>query len=125
MDNNVSSGKYLYRLKQIDNSGGFKYSNEVEADINTPAQFALNQNYPNPFNPTTAISYQLAADSYVILKVYDVLGREVATLVNEYQLAGSYNYQLSTGSYQLSSGIYFYRLTAGNFYETKKLILMK
>ena len=81
------------------------------------------QNYPNPFNPTTAISYQLSAVSHVTLKVYDVLGREVATLVNEKQDAGTHVVTFD-GSH-LSSGVYFYRITAGTFIATKKLVLMK
>ncbi|GEM_PF-5020906 len=94
--------------------------------------FTLMQNYPNPFNPSTAISYQLSALSLVTLKVYDVLGREIATLVNEYQQAGTYISQFSIlnlpagrqGS-QLSSGVYFYKLQAGGYSETKKMLLTK
>ena len=95
-----------------------------------PADFMLFQNYPNPFNPTTNIIYKLSTASKVQLKIYDLLGRESMALVNEFQQAGTYNYlfssSLSQGNklkYQLSSGIYFYRLTAGNFTEAKKMIL--
>jgi len=92
-------------------------------------EFALSQNYPNPFNPETNISYQLPVSSKVSLKVYDVLGNEVATLVNEEKPAGKYqvnfNTQHTTNNQQLSSGVYFYRLQAGNFVQTKKFILMK
>jgi hypothetical protein len=89
--------------------------------------FALSQNYPNPFNPSTMISYQLAVNSHVTLKVYNVLGQEVATLVNDRQEAGSYtvSFNTSKGTLSLSSGVYFYRLNAGSFVSTKKLILMK
>ena len=90
-----------------------------------PTGFSLQQNYPNPFNPSTIISWQLAVDSYVTLKIYDSLGREVATLVNEFQRAGVYNSQFSIRNTQLSSGVYFYQLQAGNFVETKKLVLLK
>ncbi len=83
------------------------------------------QNYPNPFNPSTVISYQLPVNSLVSLKVYDAIGREVATLVNEVKEAGSYDVQLSMNSYQLSSGVYFYKLTAGKYSAVKKLVLMK
>jgi Secretion system C-terminal sorting domain len=94
----------------------------------TPASFALGQNYPNPFNPTTVISYQLSATSNVTLKVYGILGREVATVVNERQDAGSYNVTFD-GS-RLASGVYFYRLKAKSdkgrgFVSTKKVMLVK
>jgi hypothetical protein len=128
-DDNIAAGKYLYRLKQIDNDGGFKYSNEIEVEIGIPTKFSLSQNYPNPFNPETVISWHLAAGSYVTLKVYDILGNEVATLVNKEQSAGTYqisfNSQLTTDNKQPSSGVYFYQLRAGNFVGTKKMILMK
>ena len=88
-----------------------------------PTGFSLAQNYPNPFNPTTAISYQLPAYSHVSLKVYDVLGKEVATLVNENKPAG--NYKVEFNANNLVSGIYFYTMQAGAFVQTKKLILLK
>ena len=88
-----------------------------------PSSFSLSQNYPNPFNPATAISYQLPASSHVMLKVYDILGREVVTLVNNYHQAG--NYKVEFNAPKLVSGIYFYRLQAGDFVQTKKLILLK
>ncbi|MFA6598289.1 MAG: AGE family epimerase/isomerase [Ignavibacteriaceae bacterium] len=95
---------------------------------NVPYQYKLEQNYPNPFNPTTVISWQLAVSSYVTLKVYDVLGNEVATLVNEEKQPGSYkitfNPQQTTNNQQLSSGVYFYTMRAGNFVETRKMILL-
>ena len=97
-----------------------------------PVSFALYQNYPNPFNPSTTIKYQIPKPGLVQLKVYDILGREVAALVNEYQTAGVHSIQFSsdnklqtTNYKQLSSGIYFYRLKAGGFAETKKLLLLK
>jgi len=119
----TASGVVQYRLKQIDFDGQFEYSNVIEVDAGVPTQFALEQNYPNPFNPTTLISYQLPVASTVSLKVYDVLGREVATLVNERQEAGAYN--IAFNAKTLSSGIYFYRLQAGNFVATKKMMLVK
>ena len=124
-DYSVTSGKYIYRLKQIDNDGKYEYSKEVEVDLGKPTTFALNQNYPNPFNPITVISYQLPANSYVTLKVYNAIGTEVTTLVNGYKEAGSYNYELGIGNYELSSGIYFYTLRAGDFVQTRKMILLK
>ncbi len=101
-------------------------SSSVDEIVN-PSVFNLMQNYPNPFNPTTTIKYQLLEISFVTFKVYDVLGNEIATLVNEEKPAGSYEIEFSAagGGNELTSGIYFYRLQAGNFVETKKMILMK
>ncbi|MFA6979248.1 MAG: T9SS type A sorting domain-containing protein [Ignavibacteriaceae bacterium] len=124
-DNSATTGKYSYRIKQIDNDGKYEYSKEVEVDLGKPTTFALSQNYPNPFNPSTVISYQLPTNSYVTLKVYNAIGTEVTTLVNGYKEAGSYNYELGIGNYELSSGIYFYTLRAGDFVQTKKMILLK
>ena len=88
-----------------------------------PEDYLLRQNYPNPFNPATAITYQIPRTGFVTLKVYDVLGREVATLVNEEKPAGSYEMQFTANG--LTSGIYFYQLNTGNYSETKKMILLK
>jgi len=88
-----------------------------------PATFALYQNYPNPSNPTTTISYELPDKSFVSLKVYDILGNEVATLVSQNENGGSYSVKFD-GS-RFASGVYFYRLTAGNFVSAKKLIILK
>lgn len=90
-----------------------------------PKEFTLNQNYPNPFNPSTNISYQLSSGSFVSLKIYDVIGKEVAVLKNEFQNAGIYSVQLNVEKYKLTAGIYFYRLTAGYYSATKKMILLK
>jgi hypothetical protein len=95
----------------------------VESPQEIPSGFALEQNYPNPFNPTTTISYQLAASSDVILKVYDMLGREVASLVNEKQNAGTHLIRFDGSN--LPSGTYFYRLHCGSYAATKKLLLLK
>jgi len=106
-----------------------KYSTGVgvKNNDNNPNQFSLKQNYPNPFNPSTLIEWQSPVASWQTLKVYDVLGNEVVTLVNEYRPAGSYEveFQSKGSNRQLASGVYFYRLTAGSFIETKKLVLMK
>jgi Secretion system C-terminal sorting domain len=88
-----------------------------------PTIYKLSQNYPNPFNPSTTIEYSIPKTSFVSLKIYDILGTEVATLVNEEKPAG--NYQVSFDASSLSSGVYFYRLPAGSFVETKKMILLK
>jgi hypothetical protein len=122
-DNTVSTGLYLYRLKQIDNDGKYAYSNEVEADLGKPTTFALNQNYPNPFNPSTSIQYSVVSNLHVSLKVFNVLGKEVAVLVNEKQEPGTYNVDFSAAN--LSGGAYFYRLQAGEFVQTKKMIVLK
>ena len=95
-----------------------------EIDVK-PGTFQLSQNFPNPFNPSTIISYQIPVASHVILKVYDVLCKEVATLVDEFKNPGFYNSQFSIRNTQLSSGFYFYRLTAGNYSETKKMLILK
>ncbi len=136
-DNDVLSGKYQYRLKQIDNDGKYEYSDIVELTTGLPTRFELSQNYPNPFNPTTKIHYSVPPQSLplqggeakqgrlVTLKVYDVLGNEIATLVNEEKSAGTYEAEFSTGSVGNASGIYFYKLQAGSFSQTKKMILMK
>ncbi len=130
MDENLASGKYLYRLKQIDFDGTFEYSNDVEVLVAVPDRFELSQNYPNPFNPTTKIKYTIhdvtlsgVEGSRVILKVYDILGTEVITLVNENKPAG--NYEVTFDARTLSSGTYFYKLQAGSFVATKKLLLLK
>ena len=122
-DKNITAGKYNYRLKMVDNDGSFKYINIVNVDIATPAKFELSQNYPNPFNPSTTIRYQLPVNSRITLKVFDMLGKEVTTLVNEQKLAGSYEVTLNAD--RLSSGVYYYQLKTDNFVQTKKLALVK
>ena len=95
----------------------------VETDPIVVSSFKLEQNYPNPFNPSTTISWQLPVNAFVLLKVYDVLGNEVTTLVNDQKAAGSY--QTDFDASNLSSGTYIYRLEAGNFVQTRKMILLK
>ena len=87
LDNTVETGFYVYRLKQIDFGGQFEYSDVIEVEVNGPLTFGLEQNYPNPFNPSTKIEYSIPSESFVELKVYDILGKEVAVLVNEQQQA--------------------------------------
>ncbi len=111
--------------RYANNSGG---ASAVSESAGLPKSFVLYQNYPNPFNPTTMISYQLPMSSHVTLKVYDVLGREVAALVSERENAGSYSvtfYASGGDGSRLSSGVYFYRLTAGSYVATKKLVIVK
>jgi hypothetical protein len=126
-DNNVTSGAYSYRLKQIDFDGSYSYSNEVEVEVDAPLQFALSQNYPNPFNPTTQIEYSIPQDDYVSLRVYNALGQQVATLVNGIVKAGSHSvsFNASSAAGGLSSGIYYYRIQSDNKVLVKKMMLMK
>ncbi len=124
-DNAAPSGSVLYRLKQVDFDGTFSYSPIVETVVNAPTTFALNQNYPNPFNPETRIGYRLPIAADVKLELYDMLGRKLVTLVNARQEAGAYLIAFNAQTLNLASGIYFYRLQAGNFVETKKMMLMK
>jgi hypothetical protein len=95
----------------------------VKGNGKFPLSFALHQNYPNPFNPVTKISYNIPAGGFVTVRVYDILGREITTLVNEFLPAGQHQVDFSSG--QLSSGIYYYRLQAGNFISIKKMVLMR
>jgi len=105
----------------------YKIVNVGSTNSNTPNDFSLSQNYPNPFNPSTKISWQSPIGSWQTLKVYDILGNEVATLVNEYRNAGNYeiDFQSTVSSHQLANGVYFYRLQAGDYVETRKMILLK
>ena len=123
-DRNLATGKYSYRLKQIDNNGNFEYFNlNSDVIIGVPSKFELSQNYPNPFNPSTKINFDLAKDGKVNLKIYDMLGREVSTLVNEFRTAGYYTIDFNASA--LSSGVYFYRITTEDFSAIKKMVLMK
>ncbi len=123
VDENVNSGKYYYRLKQTDFDGKFAYSKIIDADIAKPDVYSLGQNYPNPFNPVTAIKYEIPKAGKVNLVVYDMLGREVKALVNEYQEAGRYDVKFNAD--RLASGTYFYEIQTGNYIEVKKMILLK
>ena len=138
MNESILSGTYQYRLKQIDYDGSYEYSNIIEVEVGIPTEFSLEQNYPNPFNPTTIIKFTISDLRHTILKIYDVLGNEIVTLVNEEKEAGIYEVEFfATG---IPSGIYFYRLTAGDpstslpadrqgsgqsFTATKKMIILK
>jgi len=123
IDENVTGGKYSYRLKQIDNDGKFEYSKVIEIDVGTPLNYELSQNYPNPFNPSTTIKFSIPEKGNVNLLVYNILGEEVAILLNEVKEAGVHTINFDAA--ELKSGIYFYRLQAADFVETKKMILMK
>ena len=130
---NISPGSYFFVTRVIQDTFGIKNTNFItkvkkQNDV-IPTSFSLSQNYPNPFNPETRIQYSVVNAQHVVLKVYDVLGNEVAVLVNEEQPAGTYqisfNQQQTTNHQQLSSGIYFYQLHAGDFVQTKKMILLR
>ena len=124
VDKSVSNaGKYYYRLKQIDNNGSFKYSSIVEADVNSPSVFSLNQNYPNPFNPSTIISYSLPQASNVKLIVYNAIGQPIRVLENGFKNSGTYNVTFNAS--ELSSGIYFCKIEAGQFSQIRKMMLLK
>jgi hypothetical protein len=140
-DYNLPMGQYFYRLKQKDTDGTTSLSFIVEAVIEPPKVFELSQNYPNPFNPTTKIKYRIplsptllkrenggTLEGFVTLKVYDILGKEIATLVNEEKSAGVYEVEFIVGqdsSPEIASGVYFYQLKAGEFIKTKKFILLR
>ncbi|MBK9099546.1 MAG: T9SS type A sorting domain-containing protein [bacterium] len=126
-DSKVSAGRYTYRLKQIDFDGSYEYSPEAEVVVSALLVFSLDQNYPNPFNPNTVISYQLPVSSDVTIKVFDILGNEVATLINDYKTAGKYEVEFNQASINpnLVSGIYVYQLKAGEYSSVKKMILLK
>ncbi len=133
LDNSVNSGKYEYRLKQVDIDGSFEYSETVEVNLEIPTEFKLAQNYPNPFNPVTTIKYSIplletlpetsSQNKHVLLKVFDVLGQEVATLVNKEQNAGTYEIEFDAS--ELNSGIYIYSLQTSQSVINRKMILMK
>jgi hypothetical protein len=127
-DLKLSTGKYNYRLKQIDFNGNFEYFNlKGTIEVGVPNKYDISQNYPNPFNPTTKVDFDLPFDSKVTMKLYDMSGREVMTLVNEAKTAGYYTVQMNMGN--LSSGAYFYRINANgggqNYVATKKMMLIK
>ncbi|MGB5847989.1 MAG: T9SS type A sorting domain-containing protein [Ignavibacteriaceae bacterium] len=127
--NNPSSIDFIVH---IFSNGKFFWRDSFTVDVpvgvavnetNLPIEYALKQNYPNPFNPTTTINYQIPELSFVTLKVYDVLGSEIITLVNEEKPVGSYEVEFNAAG--LPSGVYFYQLNAGEFINTKKMILLK
>ena len=130
LDSSVSSGRWWYRLKQIDLDGTFHFTDPVCVNVVTEAKenpvpklFALQQNYPNPFNPNTRIGFQVTGYGRVNLAVFDVLGREVVTLVNEVKQPGLYTVQWDANG--LASGVYFYRLQSGTFVAVRRLTIIR
>ncbi len=123
-DRSLQVGTFSYRLKQIDFNGNYKYyelGNEVSIGI--PQKFSLSQNYPNPFNPVTNIEFQLPVNSFVELKVFDIVGREVSAIVNQNLSAGYYKYSFDASGF--STGTYFYRVKTDKFSDMKKMIVVK
>jgi hypothetical protein len=137
IDNCETPGAWLYRIKQIDLDGTVHFSDPARINITTnvsrvvPADFALEQNYPNPFNASTILRYQLPTQSHVTVTVFDVLGREVITLVDEVEEAGYKSISLSASgggascTDGMASGVYYYRIAAGEFVQTKKLVVLR
>ncbi len=126
-DKKLEAGFYSYRIKIVDNEGNTNFSKEVHTEIDMADSYELSQNYPNPFNPSTTITYTLPEKSFVTLKIFNVLGNEIATLINEEKSAGVYRikFDVTELKNEISNGTYFYRLKVGEFTKTKKMIYMK
>jgi hypothetical protein len=129
-DTNIEDGELNYRLKNISAGGNSSYSNIIAvsgitsvADKTIPDKYSLSQNYPNPFNPSTTINYALPLESFTTLKIYDITGREVAILVNERKQAGRYTVNFNAENY--ASGVYYYTIRAGDYFRSRKMILLK
>ena len=124
IDKNIQrSGIYNYRLKQIDNNGQFEFSRIVKINLNKPLRFKLNQNYPNPFNPVTSITFQIPVKGKITLKVFNIVGKEVAILMDDEVEPGSYVRNFNGND--LASGVYFCKLQANEFVDIKKMLLLK
>ncbi|MCZ7611746.1 MAG: T9SS type A sorting domain-containing protein [Ignavibacterium sp.] len=124
IDNNTIDEKISYRLKQIDYNGEFKFSFVIKVDVKQPLHFSLLQNFPNPFNPKTKISFEIPFQSDVKIVLYDITGKELKTLINQHLKGGFYTIPLVAKD--LSSGIYFYRMTSSSGYTAvKKLTIIK
>jgi len=119
----INATAFEYRLKQVDFDGSYSFSEEIRVSNLVPAESSLEQNYPNPFNPSTEINFSLPQTTNVTLKVYDIMGREVATLIEEQYEAGKHSVIFNAAS--LSSGVYYYIIVTENFIQTKKMILLK
>jgi hypothetical protein len=123
IDKNLTTGVYKYRLKQIDYDGSFRIYDPVEVDFGIVKEYSLEQNYPNPFNPETVIKYSIPNNGRVVIKIFNVLGKEIKTLVNEIKEAGSY--EITFNAEDLSSGVYFYKLESGEYLKIRKMILLR
>ncbi len=126
-DENLKSGEYFYRLKQIDFNGTFEYSSELKATIKNQYNFNLEQNYPNPFNPGTIIKFTTSQRAFVKLIIYNSLGQKIKTLINSYLSEGNHSveFNFEDAELPLSSGIYFYRLETNGYAESKKMVLLR
>jgi len=118
-----SAGTYSYRLKQIDNDGSYEFSKAIEVNFGSPNNYELSQNYPNPFNPSTTISFNLPKSGVATLKVYNLMGEEIKSLVEGYREAGIHTFNFNAEGYP--SGMYLYSLSTNGYTETKKMLLMK
>jgi hypothetical protein len=123
VDGNVTAGKYSYRLKQLDTDGNYEYSKVIDVEFSSPTKFELSQNYPNPFNPITTISYSLPESGNVKLAVYNLLGEQVAELVNGFKEAGIHKINFNAGN--LNSGIYLYMLDTEKGTLMNKMTLLR
>lgn len=124
VDKNLKAGSYGYRLKQIDFNGNFEYFNLLNnVSVGIPDKFYISQNYPNPFNPNTKIDFALPYSANVSMKVYDMRGREVATIVNEFKTAGYYSVDFNASN--IASGIYYYKITTGTNTAVHKMVVIK
>jgi photosystem II stability/assembly factor-like uncharacterized protein len=123
IDKELKGGNYFYRLKQIDFDGNFEYSDKVNVFISYPIDYSLDQNYPNPFNPNTTIKFGIKEETQVNLTIFNILGEKVRELKNEVMKSGYYEVEFDGST--LVSGVYIYKIQAGIFVESKKMILMK
>jgi hypothetical protein len=124
-DKGLSPGRYAYRIKQIDRNGSTAYTAATEVEVGlAPKEFTLSQNYPNPFNPTTTIEFTLEKDGRVVLKLFDAIGRELATLLDENRTAGYYQ-SVTLDASRFGSGMYVYRIEANGKLLSRKMLLVK
>jgi len=125
-DKYVAAGTYQYRLKQVDYNGNYEYFELAQSvSVGIPDRLELGQNYPNPFNPSTKINYKLQASGFITLKVFDITGKQVAELVKSRKDAGTYEVSFDAGQFGITAGVYLYRLEAGDFSMTKKMVVLE
>lgn len=122
-DKPSGGNNFKYRLKQIDNDGNYEYTKEIEVTLTPPTEFWVKQNFPNPFNPSTSIEFSIPSDNNVQVKVFNILGMEITTLLNGHRKAGTHRIVFNAGD--LADGVYFYKIISGKYSELKKMILLK